>query len=89
MKFRYLGDSKAMKIFGYDFSKGATPDVTDENAIKRLSGNNHFEAVDEGQETEIPQAEPEAETPLPEAVDEGQETSETLFHPHDKKGGKK
>jgi len=89
MKFRYLGDKKDMKAFGYDFSKGATPDVTDENAIKRLSGNNHFEAVDEVQETEIPQPEPEAETPLPEAVDEVQETSETLFHPHDKKGGKK
>ena len=47
MKFRYLGDKKDMKAFGYDFSKGATPDVTDENAIKRLSGNNTFEIVKE------------------------------------------
>jgi hypothetical protein len=47
MKFRYLGDKKDMKAFGYDFSKGATPDVTDENAVKRLSGNNTFETVKE------------------------------------------
>jgi len=47
MKFRYLGDKKDMKVFGYDFSKGATPDVTDENAIKRLSGNTDFEIVKE------------------------------------------
>jgi hypothetical protein len=46
MKFRYIGDKENMKVFGYDFSGGQTPDVTDENAIKRLQGNHFFEVVD-------------------------------------------
>lgn len=45
MKFRYIGDNEEMKAFGHDFSNGATPDVTDEFVIRKLSGNNHFEAV--------------------------------------------
>jgi len=47
MKFRYLGEKDNMQVFGYDFRDGATPDVADENAIKRLSGNSHFEALPE------------------------------------------
>ena len=47
MKFRFLGDTKNMKVFGYDFSNGATPDVTDEKAIAKLFGNAEFEAVEE------------------------------------------
>ena len=50
MKFRYLGEKDNMQVFGYDFRDGATPDVTDENALKRLSGNSHFEVVDEDRE---------------------------------------
>ena len=46
MKFKFLGDTKNMKVFGYDFSNGATPDVTDEKAIAKLLGNAEFEAVE-------------------------------------------
>lgn len=45
MKFRYLGKNEGMIAFGYDFSGGATPDVTDEMAVRKLSGNSHFEVV--------------------------------------------
>jgi hypothetical protein len=45
MKFKFLGDTKNMKVFGYDFSDGATPDVIDEFAIAKLMGNAEFEAV--------------------------------------------
>ena len=45
MKFKYLGTNPYMVAFGYDFSGGATPDVTDERAIKKLSGNREFSAV--------------------------------------------
>ncbi len=45
MKFRYVGDKEEMKAFGYDFSNGETPDVTDETVIRKLSGNCHFEVV--------------------------------------------
>jgi hypothetical protein len=47
MRFRYLGDHKAMIAFDYDFADGATPDVTDEEAIAKLQGNAEFEAVEE------------------------------------------
>lgn len=47
MRFRYLGDKDDMTAFGYDFRDGTTPDVTDAHAIAKLSGNNHFEAVEE------------------------------------------
>lgn len=50
MKFRYLGGKETMVAFGYDFSHGAEPDVTDEHAIAKLSGNSHFAAVGEGEE---------------------------------------
>ena len=46
MKFKFLGDTKNMKVFGYDFSNGATPDVTDEKAIAKLLGNAEFEVVE-------------------------------------------
>jgi hypothetical protein len=45
MKFRYIGINENMTAFGYDFRDGKTPEVTDENAIKRLSGNRFFEGV--------------------------------------------
>jgi hypothetical protein len=45
MKFKYLGKDENMVAFGYDFSEGQTPDVTDGNAIARLTGNPYFEAV--------------------------------------------
>ena len=45
MKFRYIGDKENMHVFGYDFRDGKEPDVTDANAIKRLTGNSHFEAI--------------------------------------------
>lgn len=47
MKFRYVGEKEDMQVFGYDFSGGKITDVTDENAIKKLSGNTHFESVEE------------------------------------------
>lgn len=47
MQFRYVGDKEDMAAFGYDFSAGNCPDVTDANTVKRLSGNSHFEAVAE------------------------------------------
>ncbi len=47
MKFRYLGKKEDMKVFGYDFTNGATPDVTEDIFVAKLSGNSHFEAVKE------------------------------------------
>lgn len=47
MKFKFLGDTKNMKVFGYDFSDGATPDVTDEKAIAKLLGNAEFKAIED------------------------------------------
>ena len=47
MRFRYLGDKDDMTAFGYDFSGGSQPDVTDPQAIKKLSGNRFFEAVEQ------------------------------------------
>lgn len=48
MRFKYLGENKGMKVFGYDFSGGKTPDVTDEKVIKKLSGNREFAMVEGG-----------------------------------------
>lgn len=48
MKFKFIGDCKKMTTFGYDFSDGATPDVTDEKVIAKLLGNAEFEAIEEG-----------------------------------------
>lgn len=45
MKFKFLGDTKNMQVYGYDFSDGATPDVTDDFVIAKLQGNKEFEAV--------------------------------------------
>jgi Mg/Co/Ni transporter MgtE len=45
MKFRYVGENEEMKVFGHDFSNGATPDVTDESVIRKLTGNSHFEVI--------------------------------------------
>lgn len=46
MIFKYLGDHKDMQAFGYDFSNGATPDVTDEMVIAKLQGNPEFDVVE-------------------------------------------
>lgn len=54
MKFRYLGKKDDMKVFGSDFSGGKTPDVTDEKACAKLSGNRHFEAVKETKANQKP-----------------------------------
>jgi hypothetical protein len=53
MKFRYIGKKEEMKVFGYDFSNGATPDVTEETFIAKLSGNSHFEAVKKSKEKAV------------------------------------
>lgn len=47
MKFRYNGDHRVMTAYGYDFSDGAITDVPedDELAVRKLSGNSHFDAV--------------------------------------------
>jgi len=47
MKFRYLGDHEVMQVYGYDFSGGATPDVTDARAVAKFTGNREFELVEE------------------------------------------
>lgn len=57
MKFRYIGTSEEMQVYGYDFRDGKTPDVTDPNAINRLFGSTVFERVDEvkdGEDAETP-----------------------------------
>lgn len=46
MKFRYLGKNEEMRVFGYDFSDGATPDVTEEKFIAKLKGNAEFEVAE-------------------------------------------
>ena len=53
MKFRYLGKKEDMKVFGYDFTNGAIPNVTEEAIITKLSGNSHFEAVKKGEKKPV------------------------------------
>jgi hypothetical protein len=53
MKFRYLGKKEDMKVFGYDFTNGNTPDVTEAVFIAKLSGNSHFEAVKESRKKPV------------------------------------
>jgi hypothetical protein len=47
MRFRYIGDSDNMTVFGYSFAGGNEPEVADAHAIGKLSGNRFFEAVGE------------------------------------------
>jgi hypothetical protein len=47
MRFRYIGDSDNMTVFGYSFAGGNEPEVNDVHAIGKLSGNQFFEAVGE------------------------------------------
>jgi hypothetical protein len=54
MKFRYIGDSTEMQVFGYDFRDGATPEVTNPHALQKLSGNQFFEALPEEGKTGEP-----------------------------------
>jgi hypothetical protein len=49
MRFRYLGDKDEMVAFGYRFAGGNEPEVTDAHALRKLSGNRFFEAVDAGE----------------------------------------
>ena len=70
MKFKFLGDTKNMKVFGYDFSNGNTPDVTDEKVIAKLQGNKEFEAVEEGKTFGAPVKEKKQKAVAP-AADEG------------------
>lgn len=53
MKFRYLGKKEDMKVFGYDFTNGNVPDVTEAAFIAKLSGNSHFEAVKESKKKSV------------------------------------
>lgn len=57
MKFKYLGTNPYMIAFGYDFSGGAAPDVTDERAIKKLYGNREFASVNDSPAAEPDKAE--------------------------------
>jgi hypothetical protein len=71
MKFRYLGNHNTMTAFGYDFSDGATPDVKDKDAIKRLSANREFEALskeEKKKETVTTTTAPPTTTVTPEAT---------------------
>lgn len=48
MKFRYIGECPEGTITQYDvtFRPGEASEVTDETAIRKLSANRFFEAVD-------------------------------------------
>ena len=48
MKFRYVGEEYT-EWFGFKWMTGTVHDVTDEHAVKKLSGRAHFEKV-EGEE---------------------------------------
>jgi hypothetical protein len=61
VKFRYLGEKDNMTVYGYDFTNGNAPDVTDELAIRKLSGNSQFEAIKE----EVKKVKAAAEKPTP------------------------
>jgi hypothetical protein len=80
MKFKYLGDKKDMVVFGYDFSDGQTPDVTDEKIIQKLTDNSHFEAVD-GEEKPKPAKEKKGKEPVvaPEPAADAADDSANLF----------
>lgn len=46
--FKYNGDHEIMIAYGYDFSNGPTEvPVTDKLAFRKLSGNSHFDLVEE------------------------------------------
>ena len=70
MKFKFLGDTKNMKVFGYDFSNGATPDVTDAKAIAKLQGNAEFEAIEDGKTFGSPVKEKKQKAVEPAQVEE-------------------
>lgn len=44
MKFRYVGEEYT-EWFGFKWMTGTVHDVTDEHAVKKLSGSAHFEKV--------------------------------------------
>lgn len=44
MKFKYIGDEYT-EWFGFKWMQGTEHDVTDEHAIKKLSGSALFEAL--------------------------------------------
>lgn len=52
MKFRYSGEvtDGIMIMYGLKWEAGAVHDVTDEQAIRKLSQNRFFECVDGGVE---------------------------------------
>lgn len=58
MKFRYLGEKQVMTAFGYDFSHGNIPDITDGHVISKLLSNSHFEAVEVIEPIQKPNPEP-------------------------------
>lgn len=58
--FRYKGEKREMRnVYGFDFSNHKVVEIPEENtlAIKKLSGNSHFEQV-EPVEEEPEQVEP-------------------------------
>lgn len=77
MKFKFLGDTKNMKVFGYDFSDGATPDVTDEKAIAKLLGNAEFKAIEDAPAQPAPPTPAKEEKPKGEKKEEKQKEEKT------------
>jgi hypothetical protein len=63
MRFKFIG-SEHSEVFGFQWMTGTVHDVTDEHAIRKLSHNALFEAVDAAPEA---QAEP-APADIPEDV---------------------
>jgi hypothetical protein len=61
MRFKFIG-SEHSEVFGFQWMTGTVHDVTDEHAIRKLSHNALFEAVDGA-----PVAEP-AQADIPEDV---------------------
>lgn len=60
MKFQYIAENNPMTAFGYDFTDGATPDVTEAHIIHKLAHNSHFQALGDIAELPVtPNAEPQ------------------------------
>lgn len=81
MQFRYIGEEYS-EIFGFKWMSGTVHDVTDEHAVKKLSGSALFEAV-----TDV--AKPRAPEPEPVLVDEFDDLpdEEPVAEPAPKKKG--
>jgi hypothetical protein len=49
-QFTYLGDHESVTLWGITFPQGVAVSVSDEHAIGKLRGNNHFSEVVDGAE---------------------------------------